>query len=453
MPAEKKRRISKNIPFITSGSEELLSENEACSLFNLTKWTNSIIPIGEYGEDPDINALISAEIIETEMLQSKIAIEEIDVNGRTMYGLVAIDTIYEDESIIYGAKMHTVEEAGGTTDDDYKIKISQDNIISAKEFGNMARFMNHAPEEEDAKKMLNMAEEDLETLATANFTSRKVKAGDLSYTLLTANREIRAGERLYWDYGLEYFRKIPVSIALFDINGNLLSPDIYTWKDQQLQFDWHGTLKVIDDIEKILKNDGLIESPVSDHTPPYYLNIHAKYIRDILEQNPSLADNYFINIPAPDLNDPLVKIFNADDHETMVIIENHLREQIIPSGVNPEHINISIQTYLDLENDNTRFARKRLKFFLVEIPDAEILQQIQDTCDQLEIECHCNEGNNQAKNISLKDLFKNLPHITLDQLQPPNPVQTPVRRFSFLAQPPLVPVANHNGIIPIALEI
>lgn len=453
MPISKKRRITTRIPVIINGSEELLSINQACNFFGLTMWTHSIIPIGEKKEDPNTNALMHDDIIESLRLQSKIAIEEINVNGYTMYGLIAIDTISEGESIIYGAKMHTLEDAGGTTDDDYKIEIGKDSVISAKEFGNMARFMNHAPEAEDATKLLNMTEEDLATLATANFTSRQIKAGNLRYSLLTANREIRAGERLYWDYGMEYFRKIAVSIALFDNNGNRLNPDIYTWKDQQLQFDWHGTLKVIEDIEKILKNDGIIECAVGNHTPPYYLNIHPRYIRNILEQTPSLADNYYINIPSPDLNDPLVKIFNADDHETMVILENHLREQIIPNAANREQITISIHTFWDLEADNSRFARTKIRFFVVEIPDAEILQQIQNTCDQLGIECHFHEHNNQIINISLGDLFTNLPSITLEQLQPPNPIQTPVRRFSFLAPPPPLPPGELNGIVPIALEI
>lgn len=436
MPIEKKRRVESSIPFITKKSEYLLSEKEACETFGLTMWTNSIIPFNGDQEDPEITALMNNSIVESKELQLKMAIEETEMNGHKIYGLMAIDTINQGESIVYGAKQHTFEEASNTTDDFYKIVMNQDTIISAKDFGNMARFMNHAPEKDDVSKILRLSKKNMATLATANFTSRLIRIGDLEYTVLTALRKINPGERLYWDYGLEYFENLDTSIALFNRQGKQVNPKRYRWLNQRLQFKLNGELVAFDNLEEILKNDGLAEAAVTDHNPPFYISVHARYIRESLEIAPDLADNYYVNIPTPDLEHPFVKIFNVDDQRTNNIMKQYILDELTPEEVNQQQMKLTLNKYQDLDRSNSPFASTYLSIFEVKVPSPYITLQIKNACELLGIECHINEVDSRIAYIASADIFANIVPMPIEDVQQPDPLNTPDRKVSFL-QPQL----------------
>lgn len=454
MPSHKRKRQridtnSYSINFFDINDElHKLSHSQACERFGLTLWTDSLIAMNESVENAGTRTLMHPEIMKSIAIQKKMAINEISLNGQTIYGLIARQTIKKGESIIYAAQQHTFQYAEDNPTDMYKIKLDDDSLISAQKFGNMARFMNHAPEHEDVLSLLEMSADVYNSMAKANFCSKKKRIGNLTFVVLTAINDIQPGQGLYWDYSLDYFSKLSCQIALFNKYGGVIPPTNYHWKNKILQVDILGKTygKVELDIDGFLASNAILDFTIDNHTPPFYLSINAAYFREILQANPELFDNYFVKIPEVDLTHNCVKIFCADSQSTETQLRNYITNELQTVGT-AEQINISIARFQDTESLDVPFSCKIITFYAINGPE-EILTSIRNSCEQLNIACFNINATNTLY-VSSSGIFMYLPSTQLADLQPPNPFLSPPRKVTSSFNPDfftnIAAQAEHEG--------
>ena len=87
--------------------------------------------------------------------------------------------------------------------------------LDAYAFGNITRFINHAPKEEESKRVLSRNQ-----LLTANLTPIYHYLNGISVVIYSVNRDIAPGEQLLVNYGKPFFTNSPM--ARFKSNGNLV---------------------------------------------------------------------------------------------------------------------------------------------------------------------------------------------------------------------------------------
>ncbi len=420
MPTNKRTRYtSRTLRFITKESEIMsISVSNACTKFNMDGWCDSILK-----EDDTLLPIPDAIIQASNSLQRKMAIETVEIDGKYMYGLIALEPIMEGESIIYGSKITSY-----TPDDMYKLQINSDKITSAKNFGNMARFMNHAPDNETvAQKLRFTSKNTLKNLATANFTGKIIHYNNAEYPILVANRKIKPGERLYWDYSMDYFSSLDCNILLFLKNGTIINPELYTWVNKRLQIKFNNELKDIGNFNRILKGNSIITLPVYTNGLQYNLVIHPDYIRNQLNKNPAINNNYFVNIQIPTRLPKYVKRISIESEINDNIIAS-LKEEIL-NIPNDALLDYEILTYRvnDVAEDSIEYAP--FKYFILLPYDKITSQNLHEKCLALNIECFLDQDD--KINISYADIFNLVKSATINELtKERNPFLTPTKRTS-----------------------
>lgn len=83
--------------------------------------------------------------------------------------------------------------------------------IDAREFGNIARFINHAPDSEDSPS----------SFSTANLITKSYNIFGIEVMALFALRDIKKGEQLLFDYSRKYFDQM--ELFKFKPAGNLVN--------------------------------------------------------------------------------------------------------------------------------------------------------------------------------------------------------------------------------------
>lgn len=111
--------------------------------------------------------------------------------------------------------------------------------LDAREFGNLSRFVNHAPDPD--KNGIN------KPLLEANLMTTSCYVNGIEVVVFTANRDIREGEQLLVDYGKKFFTSSPMS--RFKMNDNVTLGNI-------LRLASKARLKEI----RIMASDGVDEA-------------------------------------------------------------------------------------------------------------------------------------------------------------------------------------------------
>ena len=89
--------------------------------------------------------------------------------------------------------------------------------LDAHAFGNITRFINHAPKEEESESARSRNQ-----LLTANLTPIYHYLNGISVVIYSVNSDIAVGEQLLVNYGKPFFTNTPM--ARFKSNGNLVIP-------------------------------------------------------------------------------------------------------------------------------------------------------------------------------------------------------------------------------------
>ena len=113
--------------------------------------------------------------------------------------------------------------------------------LDGREFGNLSRFVNHAPNPDKNKNNPN------KSLLEANLTTTSHYVNGIEIVVFRANRSIERGEQLLVDYGKKFFSSSPVH--RFKRNGNNPISNI-------LNFNSKKRLQQI----RIMANDGIEEA-------------------------------------------------------------------------------------------------------------------------------------------------------------------------------------------------
>lgn len=110
--------------------------------------------------------------------------------------------------------------------------------VDAREYGNMARFINHAPSSDEA------------TSTSANLIAIGYNVLGVEVIALFALRDIKKGEQLLFDYSKKYFRQM--ELLKFNVDGNVVNSDskeLYDSNDQRVAmlrvFARHGVKQAI----------------------------------------------------------------------------------------------------------------------------------------------------------------------------------------------------------------
>ncbi|KTD17000.1 SET domain-containing protein-lysine N-methyltransferase [Legionella jordanis] len=98
--------------------------------------------------------------------------------------------------------------------------------IDAQQYGNTARFFNHAPNPEPGQNGCS-------DFLRANLSPKRCLLNGIELVLFTASRDIVEGEQLFFDYGLSYYDKD--NFFKFNLQGRLLDENQRPIKGQRSQ--------------------------------------------------------------------------------------------------------------------------------------------------------------------------------------------------------------------------
>ena len=122
------------------------------------------------------------------------------ISPKIGFGVFCRKKITKEEQVcFYGGKKYRSKEAN----ENYAFKHQLDALnmyIDAQKFGNLARFINHAPKPSGHQDPF---------LLEANLTSATHYLQGIEVVVFSANRDIQPGEQLLVDYGKNFFRARP----------------------------------------------------------------------------------------------------------------------------------------------------------------------------------------------------------------------------------------------------
>lgn len=102
-------------------------------------------------------------------------------------------------------------------------------FIDAKNYGNISRFIQDLPTEDEIKELYKLRTRKLNTIATANIKGLLSYCNNVPVVYLVATREIQPGEQLGFSYGRGYWSRAEliknIKRFLFDKNGQIIKPD------------------------------------------------------------------------------------------------------------------------------------------------------------------------------------------------------------------------------------
>jgi len=140
-------------------------------------------------------------------------------------GVFARDTLKKGDVIGLYSGLKTHDNING-----YAFKIGNDCLnmyLDARTFGNISRFINHAPSEDTNKNISHRA-----PLLEANVDSRHYYLNGIKVVYYIVNKEILKGEQLLVNYGVDFFQDTP--IKRFKTNGRVIYPNKkFIWTKSQ----------------------------------------------------------------------------------------------------------------------------------------------------------------------------------------------------------------------------
>jgi hypothetical protein len=412
-----------------------LSPNEACEKFSMLSWTNQVHHI-----NPSDDAICANELQDIINLsiatQEKMAITTVEINGAVVFGLVAIEPIPKGSVLLYSSKV--LDKSEIKKEDLYMVGLPK-NTLSAKNHGNMSRFMNHALDSDAAKQEVKFEPSNLQDdMAVANFSTRKVTTSTSECFTLNAEHDIEVGEALYWNYSLSYFQHLEFPIVIFNKLGTVINANLYQWVNPVVQIQiGDKTVPTHANFKSLLSKNGFIILCGMLSKFDKDIVINAEYIREILSANPALANSYYITIPLPNVPHASIKYLapssSLDLSTTFVAFINRLTaNDMLQRTI--EKSEIKYELFTDRQAGNGPFDAQQKRFLVLQ--DSKILfkegfslEDIREKLTNLGIECIIDgKGANRLMYISQVDLYSKI------DSQPPVVVfnNTSVTTFSLV---------------------
>ncbi|KTD24175.1 MULTISPECIES: SET domain-containing protein-lysine N-methyltransferase [Legionella] len=132
------------------------------------------------------------------------------INHFIGFGVYARQAINKDEFVLFYCGMKNIEPKAMH----YYFHPKTDALnmgVDAREYGNMARFINHAPSSDE------------ESTTAANLIAIGYNVLGVEVIALFASRDIKKGEQLLFDYSKKYFRQM--KLLKFNEKGNVVNSD------------------------------------------------------------------------------------------------------------------------------------------------------------------------------------------------------------------------------------
>lgn len=411
--SKKNRELTINYQDI-NGNLSQLSAEQACVKFGLNSWVNTILDYNN--QEAYADHMLNWYILESMETQEKIAIKETKIHNNLEYGLVALETITKDSKLIYASKLVCNTDAN----DLYAVATDNRTIISAKNNGNMTRFMNHAPNDTEALHFYNS--EDRTNVATANFATEEYETPSIGkYLILKAKYDIQPKEILYWDYGPDYFQHTQIPVKLFNKHGNIIEPSKYRWINPYINLNIDNKyMPFAEKFTNIISSETIfnIKQHVSDNAVNTSIIINTNFFRETLKTNPELLSNYNIILTLPKNDNQWIKYRYADEFclkkETINYIKDNITGNVLKTPIGPEKL---IQTKMQ-SNDNSAdiFKQKLFHYLGIAINQLEFMagKSLKDLGDKflsndIRYIIDDRDSNNKILYIALSDIFKKLP--------------------------------------------
>lgn len=221
--------------------------------------------------------------------------------------VVAINTIPSGSILIYAGLLGPAED-----NDPYAAGTSTDNSYSAREYGNISRFMGHALKADTLREQVTFSDQVLASkVATANFSGIKLFSNCVieSITGLVALREIHPGERVRWDYGFVHFNALEIAPALFTSDTNQLihySNYFYTETSLRIILNYSAILL---NLKSVIEHNSFILIESQHSLSGYDIYLDSQYIKEELMANPQLLSRLVIELQLPELGCKYMKCF------------------------------------------------------------------------------------------------------------------------------------------------
>ncbi|MDF1757271.1 MAG: SET domain-containing protein [Legionellaceae bacterium] len=352
---QKKRKTSLTVNYLTARGEiQHLSNEQACEKFNMVSWTNALVSTdGE--ENIPLNHQVHNHIDKSLLAQTKMAIVDISINGSVCQGVIATEVIEPGTTIIYSSQLLDPDLVKTRKNDPYMVDLS--TPVSAKDFGNIARFLNHAPSQEIVDTILTFnSPEDKDNLACANFTTEKVITESVEYFVLKANRYIHPGEALLWDYGLDYFLYIDSPLALFNKQGDVIDPSSYRFDHKMYVKPHKKELSLSCDFYQLMETNSFVLIPSRESKLSCDIMISAEYFRKVIMANPEILYNYHLVFPLPKGSNEYIKYVSTYDrfsitNEACDYLNKMIINDILSKPLQRRDINHQIMHDKDAEHD------------------------------------------------------------------------------------------------------
>lgn len=254
------------------------------------------------------------------------------------YEVVAIDAIARGAQILYCGEL--LQQA---PDNDYYLltlpPTGAYRYVSARQISNITRLFAHASSEANLQKNVAFHEATTQSqVALPNFALKVIALAGFHFSVLTAMRDIQAGDRLRWDYGLQHFIGAGITPVLFDQNTHQpMDPAGYHWRSTAVSFVCENGQCVKQDssIQEIIAQDGYCVIPGSRSEKPYDTYINAQFFKDLLIREPTLTHRLMLELPLPLNEHPYIKRFAPDRKLGEVIsatLKSLLQEVFVEAG-------------------------------------------------------------------------------------------------------------------------
>lgn len=290
---------TRSISYFPVGRTEavLLSIEETLSLLGMTAWVEEPLPpVGETWS-PALKSALASYQKKSLRTQEKLAIVHMPAPLEAQFEMMAVKPIRKGEIILYTGDYH--REVAQFDPYAYGEKTW---LVTAKNRGNLARLLAHAPTREYRdQQMVFDSEEIKDKIATANFTGGALEIAGRTIYCLIAAQDIEPGQRLYWDYGKNYFYGLRQAPLLFDkATGQVIPDSHYDYVDPTIYFGDKAKMgqtspASLAQLHNLIERDAYFT--ISLRT--YDLYCHASYLAQLLERYPSLTKKPFAEMPIP----------------------------------------------------------------------------------------------------------------------------------------------------------
>lgn len=342
-------------------------------------------------------------------VQNKMALTPMS-NGFEGYGVVAIEVIPKGSKILYTGTFISQEDANPLDRYIAKIDLSSQYCLSSEEYGNITRFMNHAPHYKEVDKLLQFNSPEVQqTLLTANFYARKVNTSNEPLIVLEALRDIQIGEPLVWDYGMGYFHTLNFSPILFNHLGNVISPELYNWKNPQIYLKINNRQAIFyNELRPFIENGDIAHLSRIDLDLPYDIFIHSEFLIEKFQENPLISQSAVTTIELPTSPHPLIKYMRIHpDTSLKQLLYDQLNSILKPSTPIQSIRQIparypSVESRIYQKNYWDKFCLPESTFGPLEVLQAKL--ELED------IPCELHEHPKVGRTLTFRhlDLFKKL---------------------------------------------